>query len=743
MIHRETNLSQRERQIHRKLNPSTTGQGADTDRIEPHKLHSSSEEFYRSESEKDQTQAVMQIVEPKRHDMQHTTSRRRLNQMLQSLKMKPPNESLSSGLNSQKDNNISNSNRPKTDDVDDPTASNSTRFSRKLRERSNTSSERRHKGSISTTVFTGRDLYGDNLHNKKKSSTSVRTSSKKSNTQNTSVVRELVHDSKSSPNLERDIYTSSTADITTPRSRNSIVLDSESFSNCSSHYKLPQPEKDDNCHTYLKKLSVYGKCIPIILTDRDTDFNYDCLKYFISSSFDFAREPLDVALRKLLIFLDLPKEAQKIDRLLLAFSEVYYNTHEIYSDNNYKNFWTNSSQVFFVAFALLILHTDHFNERNKQKMTKQEFINLIHDDENSFGNLIPIKMISYFYDNTIAKESPKFDIKIPNDYDNSFYVPEELIRSNAISANNNLLPKKMAHRNSISSYFSHNTLSINTPIQDDIDIYSNIMNATLDSVSMNGQVEKLYKPALNLLEKQLPLPKCCSLIRYGKDDYCINALKTGNYDFWYGGKWYPNQPIILTRTSIIAKNLSIGWYNDFVLESQEYTYFFSNLDTVTAVTQDSLVCVHYGAVSFMIRIKNQDERTEWMHIMNVCAAFDCTSHNLEVSTRMASLLNETILLTTNIENLEKKLSLFRFAVPLSLLTRKDLINDIKQLIQKITLFQYELFKDNYQIEIIEEFNMNFRNLISDTDVDIVDGSAGKAVSRDPCWISELEALDII
>jgi len=118
-------------------------------------------------------------------------------------------------------------------------------------------------------------------------------------------------------------------------------------------------------------------------------------------------DPLDIALRKLLIFLELPKEAQQIDRLLTEFAKVYYEKQKSYYGTNCP--WTNHNQVYFVIFSLLVLHTDYFNANNKQKMTRQEFITLVHEDTYSEGDKVPLEILAYYYDNIIGKESPKFD----------------------------------------------------------------------------------------------------------------------------------------------------------------------------------------------------------------------------------------------------------------------------------------------------------------------------------------------
>jgi Sec7-like guanine-nucleotide exchange factor len=61
------------------------------------------------------------------------------------------------------------------------------------------------------------------------------------------------------------------------------------------------------------------------------------LKAYLSS-FDFSDDPIDIALRKLLMELYLPKETQQIDRVMEAFAQRYH-------DCNPRLFTTSGEQV--------------------------------------------------------------------------------------------------------------------------------------------------------------------------------------------------------------------------------------------------------------------------------------------------------------------------------------------------------------------------------------------------------------
>ena len=73
---------------------------------------------------------------------------------------------------------------------------------------------------------------------------------------------------------------------------------------------------------------------------------------------------IDTALRHYLKFFILPGEAQKVDRLLMEFSEAYINDNPGYHD---KEIWH------CLSYLLMMLHTAHHNPNVIEKMTLEEF----------------------------------------------------------------------------------------------------------------------------------------------------------------------------------------------------------------------------------------------------------------------------------------------------------------------------------------------------------------------------------
>ncbi|CAE7140397.1 unnamed protein product [Rhizoctonia solani] len=103
--------------------------------------------------------------------------------------------------------------------------------------------------------------------------------------------------------------------------------------------------------------------------------------------FNFVLDPLDIALRRLLMDLCLPKETQQIDRVMEAFAKRY-------TDCN-PGLFASEDQAYVLAFSLMMLHTDAFNKNNKNKMTKTDYV------RNTRMPGLPPEVLDYFFDNIV------------------------------------------------------------------------------------------------------------------------------------------------------------------------------------------------------------------------------------------------------------------------------------------------------------------------------------------------------
>ncbi|OVA13877.1 SEC7-like [Macleaya cordata] len=101
------------------------------------------------------------------------------------------------------------------------------------------------------------------------------------------------------------------------------------------------------------------------LGDPD-ELHLQVLKEF-TDTFNFNGMILDTALRTYLETFRLPGESQKIQRILEAFSEKFY-------DQQSSEIFVSKDAVFILCYSLIMLNTDQHNPQVKKKMTEEEFI---------------------------------------------------------------------------------------------------------------------------------------------------------------------------------------------------------------------------------------------------------------------------------------------------------------------------------------------------------------------------------
>lgn len=103
--------------------------------------------------------------------------------------------------------------------------------------------------------------------------------------------------------------------------------------------------------------------------------------------FSYFGDSIDMAIRKMLMEVELPKETQQIDRLLNGFADRYYECN--------PGIFASTDDAQFVAFSILLLHSDAHNKNNKRKMQKQDYVK-----NTQHGSVqIASDILDCFYDN--------------------------------------------------------------------------------------------------------------------------------------------------------------------------------------------------------------------------------------------------------------------------------------------------------------------------------------------------------
>lgn len=106
-----------------------------------------------------------------------------------------------------------------------------------------------------------------------------------------------------------------------------------------------------------------------------------------AQTFDFEGMNLDTALRLFLETFRLPGESQKIQRVLEAFSERYYEQS--------PRILANKDAALLLSYSIILLNTDLHNAQVKKKMTEEDFIR--NNRHINGGNDLPREYLSELY----------------------------------------------------------------------------------------------------------------------------------------------------------------------------------------------------------------------------------------------------------------------------------------------------------------------------------------------------------
>ena len=210
---------------------------------------------------------------------------------------------------------------------------------------------------------------------------------------------------------------------------------------------LPERHDDDTPAKYLVRLEeVVSRGVVASVLSKGTDqFSQAVLRSYMRG-FGFFGDPMDMAIRKLLMEVELPKETQQIDRCLQGFANRYHECN--------PGIYDSPDQAYFIAFSLLILHTDVFNKNNKHKMQKPDYL------KNTRGEGIFDEILECFYDNIS-------------------YTPFIHVEDDLDINGERILPHKMKKKSKFG------TPDSKKPSKEPVDPYTLIIDSKLDTLRPN------------------------------------------------------------------------------------------------------------------------------------------------------------------------------------------------------------------------------------------------------------------
>ncbi|KAF2144191.1 uncharacterized protein K452DRAFT_223356 [Aplosporella prunicola CBS 121167] len=130
---------------------------------------------------------------------------------------------------------------------------------------------------------------------------------------------------------------------------------------------VPPREEGEPPGRYLERLEeiMPRSTIAAVVAKSGDEFSLAVLRSYMRR-FMFFGDPIDMALRKLLMEVELPRETQQIDRVLQGFADRYHECN--------PGIFVSPEEAYFIAFSIVLLNSDFFNPNNKRKMQKPDYI---------------------------------------------------------------------------------------------------------------------------------------------------------------------------------------------------------------------------------------------------------------------------------------------------------------------------------------------------------------------------------
>ncbi|KAM6980971.1 IQ motif and SEC7 domain-containing protein 1 isoform 2-T2 [Aplochiton taeniatus] len=169
-------------------------------------------------------------------------------------------------------------------------------------------------------------------------------------------------------------------------------------------------------HFLLQRKGLSRQMIGEFLGNRQKQFNRDVLDCVVDEM-DFSAMELDEALRKFQAHIRVQGEAQKVERLIEAYSQRYC----ICNPGVVRQF-RNPDTIFILAFAIILLNTDMYspNVKPERKMKLEDFVKNLRGVDD--GEDIPREMLIGIYERIRKRE-----LKTNDDHVSQVQKVEKLI----------------------------------------------------------------------------------------------------------------------------------------------------------------------------------------------------------------------------------------------------------------------------------------------------------------------------
>lgn len=284
----------------------------------------------------------------------------------------------------------------------------------------------------------------------------------------------------------------------------------------------------------------------------DDEFSLQVLDCFLDT-LDFSGMDMLDALKYFLSLFELPKEGQKIERVLDAFSKRV-------ADANPEKYTEDAS--FQIAFLLMMIHTDTYNPKVVDKMSLSTFLS-IGKNINNHGSPMPQDVLTKYYysiknEPLAVHESERRQKDIQDTLNRTFREKEELFKNESLKFIENFW-EKVKMREIIEDYRLVKSYSVLKVFL--FNIWTSLQAFFSTSIASTEDLETLR----DLVDTTMSMIKLCDVfeMQTERDSFLTILVQFSNLSKTYGRAFSEKNLLFIQSVLDIASkegnHLRTGW----------------------------------------------------------------------------------------------------------------------------------------------------------------------------------------
>lgn len=284
----------------------------------------------------------------------------------------------------------------------------------------------------------------------------------------------------------------------------------------------------------------------------DDEFSFKVLDCFLDL-LDFKDKSILEAMKYFLSLFELPKEGQKIERILEAFSKKL-------AEANPEKYDADGS--FQLSFLLMMIHTDTYNPRVVDKMSLSTFLSIGGNIRNMGEPIPPDQLNKFFYsikaEPLAVHESEKRQKEIQDTLNRTFREKEELFKNESIKFIENFW-EKVKMREIIEDYQLVKSYSVLKVFL--YNIWTSLQAFFSTSIAGTEDLETLR----DLVDTTMSMIKLCDVfeMQTERDSFLTILVQFSNLEKTYGRPFSEKNLLFIQSVLDIASkegnHLRTGW----------------------------------------------------------------------------------------------------------------------------------------------------------------------------------------